>query len=215
MDPLSLDQDSRQFWENKILPWENARYSKWTRFSPLAWSVQARLRLALQFMHERANPDWRLFEIGCGSGILAQHLQERFPHYVGIDIARNAIERAQERGLGGGYTFARQDIRTASPSPCDLTIFLGVTDWLTPTELAAMMNRLRSPRLLFSFTDAIAVARYNPYRLYRKFSDQPRCKGRSYSEADIRSMVTTHGFSFEKLCAATTLNPGVLVWSSR
>src|SRR4051812_22989237 len=94
MTNLSAPQE---FWEKKILLWEDARYSDARAMYPLSWSVRARMRKAEQILLERTDGTSRILELACGSGLLAQKLRGHVAGYFGVDIAHNAIARAKAR----------------------------------------------------------------------------------------------------------------------
>jgi SAM-dependent methyltransferase len=208
--------NAKDYWENKILGWENARYSAWTAFSPLAWSVRSRLHHAADTLHARCPKEWKILDLGCGSGVLAQHL-EGFAHYTGIDIAANAIDRANKQfSARHGFQFYLRDIRSGDFPVCDVAVFLGVTDWLSPTEIKNVVARLKTKKLLFSFTDAARVGRQNPYRWYRNWKDEPtQFFARSYRDEDIRRWMLDAGYRLEILSPSNWRNPGVLAWGSK
>lgn len=207
--------EEKKYWENKIIRWEKARYSPWMRVSPFAWSVRSRLFAASEVIFQRARPDWKILELGCGTGYLAQQLQPVFRHYVGLDIAENAINEARTRFLRSSYEFFTQDIRRGVLPKCDLAVFLGLTDWLSPDELQDLLKRLEARHLLFSFTDAAKVTETNPYRWYRNWRDHSTFSARTYSYEDIRKWLWQAGYSIEIVQPSSWKNPGVLVWSTR
>ena len=222
---MKAPTDPKRHWENKILKWEKARYSAWTRFSPFAWAVRARLMRATDMIFKRAEKNWKILELGCGSGILAGRLDGHFSNYLGLDIAENAIITASSqfsfnkmRFQPSTFEFRQQDVRDGYIPACDLAIFLGLTDWLSPDELKYLIERLNARHLLFSFTDSAKVGKANPYRWYREWVDAPQnksCRGRSYSTGEIKRYVTDIGNSFEIISPSTWRNPGTLVWSSQ
>lgn len=53
--------------------------------------------------HLNDAPGKKVLELGCGSGILAKHLQERGYQVTGVDISEYAIDRAQQRGIEKVY----------------------------------------------------------------------------------------------------------------
>ncbi len=211
--------DPQQFWERKILKWERVRYSKWASAYPISWSIRNRLRTASEIVHQRASADWRLVELGCGSGVFANLLQNNFGHYFGLDIAKNAIELATERIQKPGFYFQAADVRTEQIPKADLTIFLGLTDWLNFAELELLFQRIHSRNILFSYTDSRKLTRINPYRWYRSWADRSlnrtNYRARSYEQDQIQSLLCRNNFSFEGFNNPTVNNPGVLVWGAR
>ena len=70
-----------------------------------------------------------VLEIGCGSGYGAQLMAKQSPHgYVGIDLMREQVELARERGLGG-CEFMQGDVADLSAFPegsFDLVVDFGI-----------------------------------------------------------------------------------------
>lgn len=210
------ESEPKQFWEKKILKWEKARYSPWLWFYPVSWTVRSRLQGAREVIRRRLPAGSSIMELGCGSGYLAQDLIGRCTQYFGVDIALNAIEAARERVKDPAFRFAAGDAAVYPLAPADLTVFLGLTDWLAEDQLARLFMRIRSKYILFSYTDA---ARLNPYRLYRVAMDRPvnedSYRARTYRRAQIERMLEVAGYSFEFVSAPGLLDPGALVWAQR
>jgi len=207
--------ETKEFWENKIISWEYARYSTWTRFSPFAWTVRSRMNLATEVIFERADKDWKILEMGCGSGVLARRLQPMFSRYVGLDIAETAIAQARSHFLNTSFEFFAQDISRGVLPACDFSVFLGLTDWLTPDDLRHLFFRLSARQLLFSFTDSNKVTKANPYRWYRSWNDNRSSFGRTYNPEEIRKWLWQAGYSFQIVSASSWKNPGMLIWGEK
>jgi SAM-dependent methyltransferase len=200
----------QQFWEQKILTWERARYSRWLALYPLSWSVRSRLRRARGILLKRAAKNCSLLELGCGSGRLAEKLQNHVSRYRGIDLAANAV--AQARARVPQLSFTAGDIYAHDLSGFDVTVFLGLTDWVD--DLPALFARLRSPKILFSYTQG---RHSRPYHMYRRLMDNPRpcLHARMYTEREIREALAHCGYEMERLTRPSIMNPGVLVWAHR
>lgn len=204
------------FWNEKILGWEEARYSAPNALNPFSWTVRRRLNQAAAIIFERLEPGRSVLELGCGSGLLAERLVGHCGNYAGVDIAEKAIERAQERRLPAEFRFFAEDVSQMSLPWADLTVFLGLTDWLTPEQFLQLLAKVKSRELLFSYTE---VFEWSPYRIYRNWIDGKRPEGhrhaRSYSIDEIKSMLSVHNFTMEILGKANPLNPGALIWCRR
>lgn len=168
---------TQKFWENKILDWEESRYSSHAirpgRFSFLekiaaksSTSLRFRQALAFEILRPRLQSA-RVIEVGCGSGLLAEKLiAAGAREYIGYDIAANAIERAQERiarqGLSSKIKFFRasvQEMFTQFPAPSsppslgDLVFSLGLMDWLSNDEIKHLFYWGRNAEFLHSFSE--------------------------------------------------------------
>ncbi|MBX3020971.1 MAG: class I SAM-dependent methyltransferase [Bdellovibrionales bacterium] len=207
--------EPKTFWENKILRWEKSRYSDWQRYYPPAWPIRRRLEASIQAIHHGLPRGSRVLELGCGSGYLAEALWGYCGHYQGVDIAEGAIAVARQRVPACEFEFFAGDAVNFISQPCDLTVFLGLTDWLTPLELRALFRRVTSKHILFSYTD---VALWSPYRLYRAVMDKPTnrdsYRGRNYSATQIQDLLDENGFASHHVLQPTLFNPGALVWAT-
>ena len=207
---------AKEFWEKKILGWEASRYSPWLSLYPLSWTIRSRLKNASNAIRSRLAMNAEVVELACGSGYLASTLVGHVGAYRGFDIAANAIEVARKRVKAIGFTFEPRDVFDSALPASDLTVFLGLTDWLDDRQLEALFPRLQSPHVLFSYTSA---ARLNPYRFYRLLMDRPVSadiyRARTFSENEIRALLDRHGFEFDLISPPSTFNPGALVWAKR
>jgi len=202
----------KEYWENRILGWEESRYGQ--ALNPFSWTVRSRLRRASAILRERCIPGCSVLELGCGSGILAVELENTGCTYIGFDVAANAIERARERKLPAGFQFHAGDVTEVNLPWADVTVFLGLSDWLSPDQLSALFSRVRSPRILFSYTGRFA---WNPYGLYRRLKDAgPNSRhARTYERSEIEAILSAAGFSMETVVPPAPHNPGSLVWAKK
>ncbi|MGE0527978.1 MAG: class I SAM-dependent methyltransferase, partial [Bdellovibrionales bacterium] len=185
--------------------------------------VRSRLRLAAQIVQARLPPGQSLLELGCGSGYLAARVKSHCGSYVGIDIAAVAIREARRSLPEPHLQFMQGDIRQMRLPVAELTVLLGLSDWLSPMELKALVARLRSRCVLLSYTRASA---WHPYRLYRALADAPRAgEGRSrtrsyggartYEGHELAAWLTEGGYRSELIKPPGPLNPGALLWAAR
>jgi trans-aconitate methyltransferase len=208
---------AKVFWEKKILRWETFRYSPWLAAHPLSWTIRARRKRAAKAIVARLDQQASVIELGCGSGYLASMLVGQISSYRGIDIAANAVALARRRVTAPGFEFESLDVSDAFFSESDLTVFLGLIDWLKDRQIEDLFARLRSKHILFSYT---AVSRFNPYRLYRHFADHPVAdqtdqRARSFTEDEISRLLLPHGYEFQIISSPWALDPGGLVWATK
>ena len=154
--------DPKQFWEDKLLAWEQGRYGQPGRPpGPLEWianrsSTSLRYRLAVTpellrpFLAGR-----RVVELGCGSGLLAARLiAYGAASYLGIDIAESAIRKARDTHAGDArIAFAVGSVAELSPLPADLVISLGLFDWLDDEEIANVFAKSGSADFLHAIAE--------------------------------------------------------------
>ena len=143
--------DPKQFWEDKLLTWEQGRYGKPERsLGPLEWianrsSTSLRYRVAI--VPELLRPflaGKRVVELGCGSGLLAARLIDYgAASYLGIDIAETAIRRAREShsGRDARIAFSVGGVADLQPLAADLVMSLGLFDWLRDDEIANVFTK--------------------------------------------------------------------------
>lgn len=155
---------SKNYWNNKIIEWENsigktgnvsfiellASYFR----KPLKVRSEICIKILKPFVKYKA-----VLELGCGSGFFAFKLFDlcKPKHIYGVDIAKNAIKRAQEickdRNLTNKFTFSEGDVISTRLIKSDITIGLGLLDYLTPEEIRALFKNIKSKYFLFTFAE--------------------------------------------------------------
>ena len=125
--------DPKQFWEMRLLKWEQGRYGRPDRpVGPLEWianrsSMSLRHRIAIT--PELLKPflaNKRVVELGCGSGILAGRLiAYGAASYLGIDIAEAAIRMARA-SYGADDERMRFEVSSVADMPRDIRGSRGV-----------------------------------------------------------------------------------------
>jgi SAM-dependent methyltransferase len=142
--------DPKQFWEAKLLAWEEGRYGRPDRPRGLLEWIANRSSMSLRFRvaitPELLRPylaGRRVLELGCGSGIIAGKLIEHgAASYLGIDIAESAIEKARSRyGNDARLQFQVGNVADLPSPSVDLIVSLGLFDWLTDDEIAAVFRQ--------------------------------------------------------------------------
>lgn len=208
-----------KFWDDKILKWERMRYSKWLILYPLSWTVRWRLIKATQIINLRAVKSWKVLELGCGSGLLADKIVKNVSRYCGVDIASSAIDLAKEKNNCKYAEFYAMDVMDFHIENYDLVIFLGLTDWLDENELQKLFSSLYSDNLFFSYTEKRIVSKFNPYWYYRKLMDKNSKKqnysARTYEHEFFEKLLTKQNYKIETVQKASIFNPGVLIWAKR
>ncbi len=145
-----MSVDPKQFWETKLLAWEQGRYDRPDRPSGLLEWIADRSSMSLRY-RVRITPELlkpflsgkRVVEVGCGSGLLAKTFVEYgAASYLGIDIAETAIAKARERygGRDGRIEFRVGTGAELSGTAPDLVVSLGLLDWLKDDEIATLFR---------------------------------------------------------------------------
>lgn len=210
---------ARRYWEQKILRWEKLRYSSLLLFYPLSWTIRYRLYSSIKILNLKIRPDWTVCELGCGSGILANVLSKNIRKYHGVDIASCAIEYANEKYSSEKLSFEVGDVLDYKFEKFDLYIFLGLTDWLEPKELGELFLNIKTDNVFFSYTESRVLSPWNPYQIYRSFTDKEIIKDKyqalTYNEEEIRKYLELAGFKMTVVKKASSIDPGVLVWGQK
>jgi SAM-dependent methyltransferase len=164
-----MSTDPKQFWEDKILTWEEGRYeprkSKGGLLERIADASSTSLRYRIKIGVELLAPHVKgrsVLEIGCGSGLVAQRFIDMgASRYHGIDIAEKAIEIAAQRQRAQRWSdriaFKVDTVRDMPPVSEDIVFSLGVLDWLTDDELDIMFRKQGK----VDFLHAIAEKRHS------------------------------------------------------
>ena len=102
--------------------------------------------------------DKTVVELGCGSGFFARQLQAaaKPKHITGIDFSGAAVARANAEatkiGLESTMNFKEGDCSKIDMPEADVTIGLGFLDYLAPHEIKALFERIKSKKILFTFS---------------------------------------------------------------
>jgi len=142
--------DAKEFWEAKLIGWEQGRYGSPARpLGFLEWIANrssSSLRFRVSIVPELLKPflsNKKVVELGCGSGIIARKfLDYGAASYLGIDIAESAIEKARSRhGNEPRMQFQVGSVAELPPLSADLVVSLGLFDWLTDADIAAVFRQ--------------------------------------------------------------------------
>ncbi len=210
---------TRDYWNQKILKWESARYSATGLLNPASWSVRSRFQTSVNFLRLQLKnyTTPRLLELGCGSGYLALQLQDIATlHYQGFDISDHAIERARTLFSDKRFAFSVQDFENAGPLPaCDIAVLLGVTDWISDAAFKQILEALPAQCALISYTEEKQSAKSLIYRAYRMLKDRNPNQTKTFTKQEFHEIFTRHGWRLERDLSKWTMSPGRLLWLKR
>jgi SAM-dependent methyltransferase len=154
--------DPKQFWEAKLLPWEQGRYGNSDHPHGLLEWIANRSSMSLRFRvaitPELLQPyldGKRVVELGCGSGIMAGKLIEYgAASYLGIDIAEAAIETARTRYANNPKVqFLATSVADMPSLSADLVVSVGLFDWLTDSEIREVFRKSGSADFLHAIAE--------------------------------------------------------------
>jgi SAM-dependent methyltransferase len=199
--------DPKDFWEKKILTWEEGRYeprkARGTLLERIADASSASLRYRIKVGVELLEPHVKgrsVLEVGCGSGLVAQRFIDLgATSYHGIDIAEAAIEianqRKKEQGWSDRVTFAVDTVKDMAPVKHDIVFSLGVLDWLTDPELEALFAKQGKADFLHAIAEKRASISQYLHRAYVHMSYGHRTgayRPRYFLAAEIARLAARH-----------------------
>lgn len=145
-----MDAAHTQFWNQKIVGWENKRYRQPN--SPLA----RRLSFAQEILAQSATQK-SVLDLGCGSGLLFQGLKpENFKSLHGVDFSAAAITQARRQNLAANVSFEVARVTEIPIQSYDFVVALGLLDWLSDLELKVLLEQLSGKPFLLSFSNSAA-----------------------------------------------------------
>ena len=146
--------DPRQFWEEKILKWEDGRYRQSKAPSlieeaanQISGSLRFRLKVAVCILAPRIAGK-KVVELGCGSALLAKELLDLgAASYTGYDFASAAIKRGSERlaaaGLDDRARLEVAEVGNLKALDADVVFSLGLFAWLSLAEIDRLIAKQR------------------------------------------------------------------------
>ena len=157
--------DKKKFWENKIVGWEDKRYSFKINKSGFLQAFGISLGSSLLFRIQKSAEILRpylanksLLELGCGSGLLFNELSDsKIKKYIGIDWAPSAIDKAIVKFESSAKLppskFIVGNFMDMDFPEFDVVVALGVLDWLEIDEIDTLFSKTKSRKFLFSISE--------------------------------------------------------------
>jgi ubiquinone/menaquinone biosynthesis C-methylase UbiE len=150
--------DRKEFWDKKILNWENDKYNKkpLLKFVNFNHSVQERQRLTIQFLKNRLQGKV-VFEGGCGSARLLESFRDfGIKKYIGVDISEAAINdaktRAQKLGLDQ-IELIQGSLSELPPQKVDICFTNGVLDWMELDDINKFIQTVETKDFLHTYSE--------------------------------------------------------------
>ncbi len=199
--------DPKQFWEDKIITWEEGRYEPRTAKGSIleriadasSRSLRYRIQVGVELLHDHVKGK-TVLEVGCGSGIIAQKfIDAGATSYVGFDIAENAIKIANKRKADQGWSdkisFHVGSIDTMPAVKEDVVFSLGVLDWLTDAELATLFAKQGKAQFLHAIAEKRKSLSQYAHRAYVQVSYGHKTgayRPRYFTAAEIAKYAAAH-----------------------
>ena len=149
----------------------------------------------------------RVLDVGCGTGYLLHHMQERYSlkqSPIGIDVSDLALKFCQERGIRS-LAVGRADQLPFASSTYDLVVCVDTIQHLSPGEvemtLREVARTLRPGGLLY--------LRTNSALCHRRFEGADPARYRRYRLRTVINLLQQCGF---EVLRATYLNTLPAVW---
>ena len=191
--------DKKNFWEKKILNWENARYKKKFNehnfFEKFVNSTNQTLLFRLKIALEHLKPhlkNKKIIEIGCGSGLLAEDIiSSGAESYTGYDFSEKAIVKgnsmAKEKKIDDKVKFFAKSVNDLEILNADIVFSLGLTDWLNDEEIERLFYISQKAENLHSISERKNSLGQILHRLYVFLSYGRKSDGYSPRYLDAKS----------------------------
>lgn len=148
--------------------------------------------------HAAPAESWRVLDLGCGTGLVGEHLSSRCSTLVGIDLSARMLAKAEARGgytrlVQGELLSAMKDETSATFDvivAADVFIYVGKID-----EVVAQARRLLVPGGLLAFTvESMEAASPLPTTADLERGHRLERSGRyTHADAHLRALADRHG----------------------
>lgn len=221
----SIGDAVKAYWDNKIRIWSETSYDP-TRpvglvnkiFKRLRTSIDARLKYSCEILAPTAKGK-SVLDIGCGVGLLGlQLIGAGCSHYTGMDISSIAIEEARKRAQAdnklGSMDFICADLQNIKSFPdADITVGLGLLDWIPLDEVDRLMGKLKGRKILFTYSEQDNSFKEWVHRIYLVKRLEWKKSGvyaYHFKRKDIAEILSRHGFCGIKYVKNRAMRFGVI-----
>jgi ubiquinone/menaquinone biosynthesis C-methylase UbiE len=166
-------------------------------------SVDARMRLALDLLQPHAEGK-TLLDLGCGGGRVAVETVKTLgaAKAHGIDISPAAIEKANalasRADVGERVTFEVGTVERDAFPTADITLGLGLLDWLNDEETERLLTALKGRRIVLSYSEqdgSLAEIIHRFYLVYPLRWFGGAVSARHHPRGQIAAWMEKHGFT--------------------
>jgi SAM-dependent methyltransferase len=209
-DLQNIKEAIKSYWNKKIKCWSESSYDGAQPsgiigriFKRLRQSVDARLQNTLQILEPYVNGK-SVLDIGCGIGLLGLYLIDKgCLRYTGIDISDVAIHEAQKKALAENkadkMNFVCNDIQEMATFPeADITVGLGLLDWISLNGIDQLMAKLKGRKILFTYSEqdnSPAELLHRIYLVKRLKWGKSGVSAYHYTRAQIDDILIRHAFA--------------------
>ena len=188
--------NSKDYWDNKIIEWEDSLQNpkKVSFIESLASKFRKplKIRRAMCFdLLKKVGKGKTILELGCGSGYFAINVLQKIKpkKIIGMDISSSAIQRAnklkKELHLPNNIEFIEGDTTIENLPKAEITIGLGFLDYLTKNEIRALIKKINSKYVIFTFSEKkVSLKRY----LHIAYLISQRCPKHHYYTSLIKEL---------------------------
>ena len=88
-------------------------------------------------------PNMKVLDVGCGTGIISKHMADLGAKVLAIDIAPDLVEYAKKKSFHKNITYLVEDIHKFDTEQwIDLIVFADVIEHIPPDQLFGIFRRL-------------------------------------------------------------------------
>lgn len=213
---------AEEYWDRRIEEWESSAYLSGDVRPSIhelvaalfrADAIKERLKVAMRLLKPIVLGR-TVLELGCGGGhpslALLKHGAEKV---IGIDMSGKALNMAEGRAkalnLKDRLILIRGDVRTIEFPDTDITVSLGLLDYLNPEEVKSVVSRLNSPVVLLSFTRSNPKLSLTLQKLYHKSLGCPQLC--FHNPAKIAELLLKKGYKGLRFSTCKTMKLGTII----
>jgi len=188
--------NNSDYWKANLIKWENRRYSELAALNPFSIPLRKRMESCRRLLEELAlslgSKEIKIIEFGCGSGLLAKQIKVIGITciYQGYDLSQEGILKAKARNLGSGFSFDVLDLTQPSLHfDSDISIFLGLSDWLSLEENKTLFGSIHSKYYIWSYTLKTKGELENTsYSVFRRLRNKKGMKSLSWTQDEVNQL---------------------------
>jgi len=203
---VTRHDEVQAYWDRRIGSWDDSSYDRESGhglMGKLRSSVDARMRLALALLAPHVKGK-SVLDLGCGGGRVAVEAVKTLgaAKAHGIDISPAAIEKANalanRADASDRVTFEVGTVERDSFPQADITLGLGLLDWLNDEETERLLTALEGRRIVLSYSEedrSLAEIIHRFYLIYPLRWFGGAVSARHHRREQIVGWMEGHGFT--------------------